>query len=257
MANIIGSCARQARFLFWHLNSYRYLGEKFACPICEGRFREMMPFRGIFNIRGVPTDHYTPNAVCPRCRSVARQRFVVEYIRQRTDLLKGRSRVLHFAPEISIYNLFKGTSADYVAADIDPSRYAGKVARADVTAVPFPADSFDALICIHVLEHVVDDQKAMAEFFRVLRPGGQAIIAVPTYGARTFEDTSLDFAGRELQYGIGDHVRMNGLDFANRLEVTGFAVQIVSMDDVGGTWLDRTVQSPHTDSDRYLFICTK
>jgi hypothetical protein len=253
----LGALARQARYLLWHLDSYRFLGDRFSCSICGGHFRKMLPYRGIWNIRGVPVDHHTDHAICPRCHSVPRQRFVVEYIRQWTDLLTKRQRVLHFAPEISIYNLFRHADADYVAADIDFSRFAGPMVYADATDIPFPSDSFDAIICIHVLEHIVDDGKAMAEFYRVLKHGGQAMIAVPTYGETTFEDPALDYAGRELQYGTGEHVRMNGLDFADRLAGAGFTIRTISMDDVGGNWVDRSARSPHIDSDRYLFICTK
>lgn len=256
-AHTIGSHLRQARFFLWRLDSYRFLGSKFSCPICRCSFRKMKPLEGIWNIRGIPTDHHTENAICPRCHSVPRQRFVVEYIRQKTDLLTRRQRVLHFAPEISIYNLLRHADLDYVPADIDFSRFAGPMVYADATDIPFPTASFDAIICIHVLEHIVEDQKAMAEFFRVLKPGGQAIVAVPTYGDKTFEDRGLDYAARELQYGTGEHVRMNGLDFADRLRSVGFAVQLVSMADIGGSWIDRSVKSPHMDSDQYIFCCTK
>jgi SAM-dependent methyltransferase len=257
MAHSLGSRLRQARFFLWRLDSYRFLGSTFSCPICQGTFHRMKPLDGIWNIRGVPTDHHTENAICPRCHSVPRQRFVVEYLRQKTDLLTRRQRVLHFAPEISIYNLLRHTDVDYVAVDIDFSRFAGPLVYADATDIPFPTASFHAIICIHVLEHIVEDKKAMVEFFRVLKPGGHAIIAVPTYGDKTFEDSALDYAGRELQYGTGEHVRMNGLDFADRLGSIGFAVQVVSMADVGGNWVDRTAKSPHLDSDQYIFCCTK
>jgi SAM-dependent methyltransferase len=249
--------ARQARYALWRLDSYRFRGDTFTCPICRGSFRTMKPFVGSCSLRGVETDHYTENAICPRCHSVARQRFVVEYLRQKTDLLTRRRRILHFAPEISIYNLLRRSQADYVAADIEVSRFAGPVVYADATNIPFPDASFDAIICIHVLEHIVDDRKAIAEFFRVLKPGGQAIVAVPTYGDVTYEDPDLDAAGRERQYGAAGHVRLNGIDFADKLTSAGFAVKTLSMDDVPGNWVDRRVRSPHTESDRYLFVCAK
>jgi ubiquinone/menaquinone biosynthesis C-methylase UbiE len=49
----------------------------------------------------------------------------------------------------------------------------------DVTAIPFPANYFNAIICNHVLEHVVDDRTAIAEVYRILMPGGWAILQVP------------------------------------------------------------------------------
>lgn len=253
---MLQSSARRARYQLWGLDALRYRGSVFACPICGGSFAGMKPFIGSCHLRGVLTDHFTANAECPRCHSGIRQRFLAAFMQQRTDLFTSAKRVLHFAPEIGLYQRLSTAGHDYVAADLDPSRFAAAIA-ADITAIPFAANDFDYVICIHVLEHVVDDCTAIAELYRVLRPGGQAIIAVPTYGETTFEDTTLDYAGRELQYGTGDHLRLNGLDFADKLTSAGFNVDIVAIDDVPGNYVDRTVVSPHTESDRYLFHCTK
>jgi SAM-dependent methyltransferase len=216
----------------------------------------MKPFIGRCSIRGVDTDHWTPNAICPRCHSFIRQRFIVQYLQTKTDLLAKRQRVLHFAPEVCIYKMLQKVGADYVAVDIDPSRFIGAV-FGDILSIPFQDNDFDALICIHVLEHIEDDRKAIGEIYRVLKAGGQAIIAVPTYGDVTYEVKSLDYAGRAVQYGTGDHVRMNGLDFAEKLHAAGFEVKIVSVEEVEGNFIDHSVQTSHTESDRYLFHCTK
>ena len=50
---------------------------------------------------------------------------------------------------------------------------------ADLAALPFPDSSFDAAVSGEVLEHLEDDRSAVAEFFRVLRPGGTCIVTVP------------------------------------------------------------------------------
>ena len=62
---------------------------------------------------------------------------------------------------------------------------AGKMLGADrviegrCTALPFPDNSLDALTALDVLEHVDDDQLAVEEFHRVLKPGGRLVITVP------------------------------------------------------------------------------
>lgn len=255
MTKMLKSYARIARYQLWKLESLRYKGSRFHCPICGGDFDRMKPFVGSCSLRGVETDHHTENAVCPRCHSDIRQRFIMEFIRLRTDLLTRRQRVLHFAPEISIYQRLKTADLDYVPADIDPTQFVDAV-FADITDIPF-GEEFDHVISIHVLEHIPDDNKAIREIFRVLKPGGHALLAVPTYGDTTFELPELDYAGREKQYGTGDHLRLNGLDFADKLKSAGFAVEIVSYDDIPGNFVDRTVTSPHTESDKFLFYCTK
>jgi ubiquinone/menaquinone biosynthesis C-methylase UbiE len=51
--------------------------------------------------------------------------------------------------------------------------------RSDARALPYANDSMDALVCMSVLEHLHDLESAAEEFYRVLRPGGIAIIGVP------------------------------------------------------------------------------
>lgn len=256
MKKMLYSYARLLRYQLWKLDSLRYLGNKLGCPICGGRFRAMKPFVGSCCLRGIETDHYTQNAICPRCHSDIRQRFLVEFMRTRTSLFQKRQLVLHFAPEISIYKMLKNADLAYVTADINPSQFAEAV-YADITEIPFGNDEFDYLICIHVLEHIKDDRKAIREIYRVLKPNGHAILAVPTYGEDTYENPNFSYEEREVQYGTGDHLRLNGLDFADKLSASGFSVDIVSVDDVPGDFVYRIVHSPHTESDKYLFFCTK
>jgi SAM-dependent methyltransferase len=81
---------------------------------------------------------------------------------------------------------------DLFAIDISPVRVArarvpgradGAVACASVTALPFPSSTFDVVLCNHVLEHLTEPARAVAEIVRVLRPSGMAIIGVPNEGS--------------------------------------------------------------------------
>lgn len=91
--------------------------------------------------------------------------------------------------------------ADVVAFDLDPgelapvtSMFGGMLAAGEVssqagagavsgdaTSMPFGDGAFDRVIAAEVLEHILDDQAAMNELARVLRPGGLAAITVPAF----------------------------------------------------------------------------
>lgn len=120
--------------------------------------------------------------------------------------------------------MLRGANLDYVAADIDPSQFAEAV-YADITCIPFGNDEFDYLICIHVLKHIKDDRKALGEIHRVLKPNGHAILAVPTYGDKTFENANFSYKEREIQYGTGGHLRLNGWTSPTNLGSPGLTLR--------------------------------
>jgi SAM-dependent methyltransferase len=62
-----------------------------------------------------------------------------------------------------------------------PPGSAAASASGDATHMPFCAGAFDLVIASEVLEHIFDDQRAIREIARVLRPGGRAAITVPAF----------------------------------------------------------------------------
>jgi ubiquinone/menaquinone biosynthesis C-methylase UbiE len=132
--------------------------------------------------------------------------------------------MLHIAPEEQLATLFRRTkSIDYLSGDL--SRTA--MVRMDIRDIQYPDKTFDVIYCSHVLEHVTEDRKAMAEFYRVLKPGGWAILQVPITADHTIEDATVTSpAERERLYGQRDHVRRYGPDYKDRLVSAGFRVKV-------------------------------
>ena len=96
--------------------------------------------------------------------------------------------------------------------------------------MPFQVNSFDYILCNHVLEHIDDDIKAMMEIFRVLNFNGTAILQVPIdfNNTTTLEDNSITNRQERIEkFGQYDHVRLYGLDYFKRLKNIGFEVRQV------------------------------
>lgn len=172
------------------------------------------------------------NDECPICRSNDRVRLIHLYTKHHSDLLRKPNRLLHIAPEQGLADLWSNVSTlDYVPADFDRARYRHlkQLQTFDLQSAPFPDESFDWLICNHVLEHIPDDRRAMREIFRMLKPGGIALLQVPISLVRTKtdEDPSItDPAERIRRFGQGDHVRLYARDYYDRLAEAGFKVEL-------------------------------
>src|SRR4051794_39471403 len=192
-----------------------YRGNRVECPCCGGRFSRFMPGIGPRGVR-----------VCPRCGAQERHRALWLYMRERTDLLERNISILHWAPEYALQrSLSELPNAFYVSADLGGDE---AMQHMDITDVPFKDGAFDLIVCVHVLEHVPDDRRAMREMVRVLKPGGVAMLLVPIVLEQpTLEDPEIVTPQqRKEAYWQEDHVRLYGGDFAQRLEEEGFEVTV-------------------------------
>jgi len=142
----------------------------------------------------------------------------------RSNVLEGpETKVLHCAPEGALMRfLSKRENVQYTSVDLESPLAQHHM---DLTDLGFASDSFDLVLCSHVLEHVKDDRAALRELRRVLKPGGIAALQHPIRDVpQTFEDPSITSReGRLHHYGQSDHVRMYGRDFAERLSAASFS----------------------------------
>jgi SAM-dependent methyltransferase len=189
------------------------------CNICKWQGRKFIDFHTGY-------DHVYREAVCPSCFSHPRHRsyaFVLDEVFSRAT---GTLKVLHFAPEPQITQLLRRYPlVDYLSVDIDPER---AMRKEDICRLSFQDDSFDVIICIHVMEHIDDDTKAMAEVFRVLRGNGIALLDVPIDWTRgdTYEDATITSPeARTKAFWQWDHVRLYGRNYGDKLAAAGFTVE--------------------------------
>ena len=173
------------------------------CPCCEWSGRRFRPY--------IAAGYTSLDAVCPKCNSHARHRGHLLYYRADLDLLEKKGRLLYFAPERGILPHLRGASGLAVET-ADYRDVPGMDHRYDVTNLDVEDDAFDYIICHRVIEHVRDDRKASEELYRVLKPGGLAIISVPISWNR---DVTIEFG--EPNPLCDGHYYDYGLDFQNRM----------------------------------------
>ncbi|WP_461533299.1 class I SAM-dependent methyltransferase [Sinomicrobium sp.] len=192
-------------------------GNTYTDPIDGKSYRSFLPY-GYQKQRD--------NVLAPGTLSLERHRLLWLYLKNETDFFTNPKKVLHFAPEQAFYKRFrKQTNLDYTTTDLK-SPLAD--IKADICKLPFEDNSFDFILCNHVLEHIPDDTKAMQELYRILKPGGMGIFQIPQDLQRetTFEDNAItDPKERAAVFGQYDHVRVYGRDYFDKLRSIGFKVE--------------------------------
>ncbi|MEM8790333.1 MAG: class I SAM-dependent methyltransferase [Pseudomonadota bacterium] len=176
------------------------------CPICD--------YRGFFS----PVRHKL-DIWCPRCDSRPRHRLLKLWM-DREMTLPENAEILHFAAEPWVRGCFEARGARYRTADLNDEFDL----QLDITAIDLPDACYDLVMANHVLEHV-DDSKALSEIFRILRPGGQAVITVPLIEGwdESYENPAITSdKDRALHYGDPTHLRFYGRDIRERIRMAGF-----------------------------------
>jgi len=208
--------------IFRPVFNFLFSGDKFLDPINEKSYSRFFPY-GYNNPR--------KNALSLGTLSLERHRLLWLYLKNETSFFNVNNKILHIAPEQCFYYFFKKYFKDYYTADLNSPLAQYKV---DICKMPFDDNSFDFILCNHVLEHVYDDDLAIIELRRVLKNNGVAILQVPldlklknTIDGRDINDSKK----RNELFGQYDHLRVYGNDFFDKIKKYGFNVKRVKYCD--------------------------
>lgn len=203
------------RTLIFALRARKMLAEQ-ECPICG--------YKGRFDTGGILPPRM--NASCPGCSAMERNRLLQLAI-QRGKLTFAGKTILHFAPEPAVQRMIAAAGpADYLTADLDPTKAMRSI---NIEKIDLPDQSYDTVICSHILEHV-DHHKALAEIFRVLKPNGLAIFMFPIIEAwdKTYEDPQFRNTPeqRTMHFGQDDHIKYFGRDVHDDIRRAGYDLEL-------------------------------
>ena len=229
---------------FMRLQALQYKGSRFECVCCGARLSRFL----FYAKQSIPA-----NLQCPRCRLLSRHRLLWLFLQQKTNFFTQQLRVMHVAPEAMLQLAFKRLpNLDYLSVDLSSPLAMIKV---DITNMQLQDETFDVVLCNHVLEHIPDDRRAMREIYRVLKPSGWAVLQVPILRQKTFEDMLIiEPKEKEKYFGLSDHVRIYGLDYDDRLREAGFEVLVDNFVQSLGT---EKIERFGLDPNEKIHFCRK
>lgn len=231
------SCLVAATNQYYQLTYAKYKGKGFICNFCNTSYEKFVPeYPNAAIANAIDSNQviagYGPNVYCPNCMSKNRERLLLAILENMLPI--DNKKILHFSPEKNLYK-YLATKANVTTVDIVPGFYKkidSTISYADATNLHFENANFDMIIANHILEHIPEDKTAMKEMYRVLKPGGVAILQVPYSEKRTatIEDPFIkDSTKQEQLFGQKDHVRIYALtDYVHRLTVSGFTVNVIT-----------------------------
>ncbi|TAH05047.1 MAG: class I SAM-dependent methyltransferase [Sphingobacteriales bacterium] len=193
-------------------------GNKFYCPTCSQSFKKFLS-KG----NGIETRE---NSVCPYCASLERTRLLYLFLKNETKIFNNNPKILHIAPEDALKKHYLN-NPNYYDVDINPNYASHKM---DITNINFDDNSFDYIICSHVLGHIYNEPLAINELSRVLKSGGVlfALSLIDLNSAQTVESDLNITPQQKLQaYGEPDLLRLHGLDFIDRLKRTNLKIDVI------------------------------
>ena len=230
---------RTKRTLYKIFRKYYYrTGSSKRCVICSNTFRKFLPlemyrshFTSALEVIGSDVENFN----CPFCGAIDRTRHLFLYFENLNLWRKMvNSRILHLAAEEELSKrIHRLNVKEYIKGDLKPMT--SDTVKVDITAIQYSNNYFDIIICNHVLEHVLEYEKAIKEIFRVLKKGGIAIVQTPFSKKikNHFSDPYIKSnEDKALYYGTSDHVRVFGSELFNNFTEAGFDLNVQTHDNI-------------------------
>ena len=228
----------------------------FYCPCCNLHLKSFISLH-----YENKTEYYDParyetenqNVICPLCHSLPRHRILALWCEKHKELLHD-SDILYFALEKGMAAWLKRNGISVTTADLNNKANL----KIDIQNTNLPDESYDFIICNHVLEHVADYNKALYEIFRILRPGGYLICSFPMdQKINLVDETDAEISEKEhiQRYGQFDHNRVFGMNAGSLLADSGYIVTEINGKDYPDEILP--VPGPADYDANILFLCQK
>jgi SAM-dependent methyltransferase len=232
--------------LLFFIRALPFLGARYRCPCCGWRLRAFAAGGASLKSRS--------SGYCPRCSSKARHRRIWRFLAERTDLFSAPTSLLEISPHYSFSRRWvKMRNLRYVGTDLSDRPHVA--VRMDLAAAPLRSATFDAILCVHVLEEIPDDRTALEELCRIVKRGGWVLVSVPTrLDQDTYEDPAITTPKeRRRAFGEEAHVRIYGRDLIDRLQGSGFDVEIDLASDIDPA----AMKEYGLRDDENIFLCRR
>ena len=204
-------------------------------------------------------EHIRQDIICPACQSLPRHRILASWCQDNLNLLTN-NKILYFSLETSMMLWFKRNGIPVTSADL----FNSADLKLDIELIDQPDNVWNVVFCNHVLEHVNNYKKALAELKRILTPGGKLICSFPIDNSLETVDEDVSLAvdmseerdcERIRRFGQKNHLRVFGLDSKQLLEGAGFSVTVIDGDTMPAEILP--VVGPADYDSNKLFACEK
>lgn len=257
----------QLRHIKLFFQGFYYRGNTYYCPLCNRFYRKFLDggqdFDVLVRLKVIGAGR-RKNMLCPGCQSTDRDRLMHTFLCNYPDLSFPNQKMLHIAPEPALYQWikkqYKSKPENYITGVKyhEGFYYDRNIRLLDITKLPFEDETFGLVMVNHVLEHIAEEAKALAEIHRILQPGGKAILQVPWSPLieNTLEETQpMTDKQREQFFGQHDHVRLYGLDYPQRIAKAGFSVELYDVKRINTD--ENYLHCIAINRDEVVFLATK